>query len=62
MRERSEGIGATLRLKSRIGAGTEVELTLPAPVAFEIRPTGVLLGWLPWMHKEKYQDRPGREK
>lgn len=35
MRERAESIGATLRLRSRIGAGTEVELTIPAAIAFE---------------------------
>ena len=35
MRERSENIGASLRLKSRIGAGTEVELTVPGAVAYE---------------------------
>jgi ligand-binding sensor domain-containing protein/signal transduction histidine kinase len=35
MRERSEGIGASLRVRSRVGAGTEVELTVPSKVAFE---------------------------
>ena len=35
MRERSEKIGATLKLRSRIGAGTEVELTVPGAIAFD---------------------------
>ena len=34
MRERAERIGARLTLRSRAGAGTEVELALPARVAF----------------------------
>jgi signal transduction histidine kinase len=34
MRERAERIGGTLRVWSRAGAGTEVELTVPARVAF----------------------------
>ncbi|HEX3661403.1 MAG TPA: two-component regulator propeller domain-containing protein [Acidobacteriaceae bacterium] len=35
MQERAERIGAHLRLRSRLGAGTEFELTVPAAVAFE---------------------------
>ena len=35
MRERSEKIGADLRLRSRIGAGTEVELSIPNQVVFD---------------------------
>ncbi len=34
MRERSEKIGGRLRLRSRIDAGTEVELTIPGAIAF----------------------------
>lgn len=34
MRERSEKIGGRLRLRSRIDAGTEVELTIPGGIAF----------------------------
>lgn len=34
MRERSEMIGATLKLRSRAGAGTEVQLTIPGTIAF----------------------------
>jgi signal transduction histidine kinase len=35
MRERAERIGATLKIRSRAGAGTEVELRVPARVAFD---------------------------
>ena len=35
MRERSEKIGATLKLRSRIGAGTEIELIVPGQIAFD---------------------------
>lgn len=34
MRERSEKIGGKLKLRSRIDAGTEVELTIPGALAF----------------------------
>jgi ligand-binding sensor domain-containing protein/signal transduction histidine kinase len=34
MRERSENIGAQLKLRSRIGSGTEVELMMPGKIAF----------------------------
>jgi hypothetical protein len=34
MRERAEQIGSELRLRSEIGAGTEVELRIPGNVAY----------------------------
>jgi signal transduction histidine kinase len=34
MREQAEGIGARLRLLSRVGLGTEVELCVPGRVAY----------------------------
>ena len=34
MRERAEKIGCRLRVWSRAGAGTEVELSLPTTIAF----------------------------
>jgi signal transduction histidine kinase len=34
MRERAEGIGARLKVRSRAGAGTEVELSVPSRVAY----------------------------
>jgi signal transduction histidine kinase/ligand-binding sensor domain-containing protein len=44
MRERAERIGARLHVLSRVAAGTEVELDIPAQVAYEGRPG--LAGWL----------------
>jgi signal transduction histidine kinase len=35
MRERAERIGAQLHVRSRVDAGTEVELTVPGYIAFE---------------------------
>jgi signal transduction histidine kinase len=37
MRERAEGIGARLKIRSRAGGGTEVELSVPSHIAFQIR-------------------------
>lgn len=39
MRERTEGIGAKLRIWSRPGSGTEVELRVPSDIAFESYPS-----------------------
>ena len=47
MRERAEEIGATLRLWSRPGAGTEVELSIPGKIAYESQSTPRLWKWLP---------------
>jgi len=55
MRERSEGIGASLRLLSRIGAGTEVELTVPSAIAFETQSRGSVSHWLTWLNREKFE-------
>ena len=44
MRERAERIGATLKIRSRADAGTELELRVPGPVAFARQAAG----WLPW--------------
>jgi signal transduction histidine kinase/ligand-binding sensor domain-containing protein len=63
MRERSEGIGASLRLRSRIGTGTEVELTIPGAIAFETVPNGPISRWLPWLSREKFETAAnGRKK
>jgi signal transduction histidine kinase/ligand-binding sensor domain-containing protein len=59
MRERSEGIGASLRLLSRIGAGTEVELTVPSAIAFESQSRGPVSHWLTWLSREKFEPQPG---
>jgi ligand-binding sensor domain-containing protein/signal transduction histidine kinase len=58
MRERSKRISATLKLGSRIGAGTVVEFTVPAVLAFE-NPQGSLLSrWLPWIKQRSPNPRP----
>jgi signal transduction histidine kinase/ligand-binding sensor domain-containing protein len=46
MRERAEKIGAQLDIWSRHGAGTEIELRIPASVAYRER--GVLARWRRW--------------
>jgi signal transduction histidine kinase len=53
MRERSESIGASLKLRSRIGAGTEVELTVPSAVAYESQSRGPILQRLAWLYRKK---------
>jgi signal transduction histidine kinase len=46
MRERAERIGGRLRVWSRPGAGTEVELSVPGHLAFRSPPSGGLRRWL----------------
>jgi len=55
MRERSESIGASLKLRSRTGAGTEVELTIPGAVAFEHQFKNPNTPWFPWLNKVKFK-------
>jgi signal transduction histidine kinase len=44
MRERAERIGARLWVRSRIAAGTEVELSIPRHIAFQTQTSGSPLG------------------
>jgi len=46
MRERAEKIGARFTIRSRLGAGTEIELSVPAQVAFDRKSTDPDRGWL----------------
>jgi signal transduction histidine kinase len=46
MRERSEKIGARLKVLSAIGAGTEIDLTVPAGAAFQHAASGGSMDWL----------------
>jgi hypothetical protein len=62
MRERSERIGANLRLRSRIGAGTEVELTVPSTIAFESQSNGPVSHWFAWLTREKFEPQAGEKK
>ena len=53
MRERSESIGGKLKLRSRVGAGTEIELVVPSAIAFEGH-----LHHTPsrhWLSRERYE-------
>jgi signal transduction histidine kinase len=46
MRERAERIGAKLKLLSRTGDGTELELRVPAHIAFESYSSSLAANWL----------------
>jgi ligand-binding sensor domain-containing protein/signal transduction histidine kinase len=46
MRERAEKIGARLKVLSRVGGGTEVELFVPQHIAFEKQTAGRRFGWI----------------
>ena len=46
MRERSEGIGAKLKLLSRTGAGTEVDLAVPGNIAYPQHAHNGIWKWL----------------
>jgi len=45
MKERAQSVGGTLRIMSRAGAGTEVELFVSRRIAFEAPPNEVSVGW-----------------
>jgi ligand-binding sensor domain-containing protein len=55
IRERSKRIGANLRLRSRIGAGTEVDLTVPGSIAFEKGLNGPISQWFRWLRRERLE-------
>jgi ligand-binding sensor domain-containing protein/signal transduction histidine kinase len=55
IRERSKRIGAHLRLRSRIGAGTEVDLTVPGSIAFEKSPSDSISQWFRWLSRERLE-------
>jgi signal transduction histidine kinase len=46
MYERAEKMGARLRGRSRVAAGTEVELSVPRHIAFQLPPSNGWPGWL----------------
>jgi nitrate/nitrite-specific signal transduction histidine kinase len=55
IRERSKRIGADLRLRSRMGAGTEVDLTVPGSIAFENSSPDPTSHWFRWLRREKME-------
>ena len=53
MRERAERIGAKLRVHSRKAAGTEVELSIPGHLAFEVQSSDRPLRWFTIFYRRK---------
>jgi signal transduction histidine kinase len=51
MKERTERIGGKLRVLSRAVAGTEVELSVPGQIAFELRSDDHPAGWLSRLYR-----------
>jgi signal transduction histidine kinase len=63
MKERTERIGGKLRVLSRAVAGTEVELSVPGNIAFEVRPGSRPAGWLSRLYKKsKNDEKSGSER
>ncbi len=58
MHERSQKIGATLKLRSRMGAGTEVELTIPGAIAFDGDTRTPWSKWRYWPARERFDTHP----
>jgi signal transduction histidine kinase len=56
MRERAERVGARLRVWSRPAGGTEVELCIPAHIAFRHHSSGRGPRWLTRLHGQKVED------
>ena len=63
MRERAERIGARLDVRSSAAAGTEVELSIPSQVAFQIQSSNRLSRWLARLFaaKNRNNHRPVNE-
>jgi signal transduction histidine kinase/ligand-binding sensor domain-containing protein len=62
MRERSERVGATFKLRSRLGAGTEVEFRVPAVLAFESHAGSSFFRGLRWRGRNKVRPVAGDSK
>jgi signal transduction histidine kinase/streptogramin lyase len=62
MRERSEGIGASLKLRSRVGAGTEIELIVPSGIAFEGQSRGRISKGIAWLKHRNFEGGSKRVK
>jgi signal transduction histidine kinase len=64
MRERAQRMGARLRVLSRVGAGTEVELSVACKIAFAVAPEDCAAGWFPGLYRGENRDEKaqwGRE-
>jgi len=53
MRERAQRMGAKFRVLSRLGAGTEVELSVAGEIAFAFQPDDRAAGWLSRLYRGK---------
>jgi len=63
MRERSERIGAKLKVSSSAASGTEVDLRIPSRIAFESRRTTRASKWLTKIYpRNKPKSKPENEK
>lgn len=58
MRERAEKMGATLEVSSRVDIGTEIELSVPGPLAFQNVPASRFWSWFPRSRSEKRGQSP----
>ena len=56
MRERAERIGAHLKVRSRVTAGTEVELFVPGHVAFEVESSTRRARWLAGWRRRRIEE------
>lgn len=61
MRERAERMGARFKLYSRASAGTEVELVVPARLAFPRDPVSGRFGWLERISSRRANREPSHE-
>ena len=62
MRERAERIGGRLKIRSRAAAGTEVELTVPARVAFQEQAPPFPRRWFGRLRARKSEGRTTDER
>jgi signal transduction histidine kinase len=62
MRERAEKIKARLKVRSRLGAGTEVELSVPSEVAFESQSSNGSRNWFTKLVGRKLRPRSTESK
>jgi ligand-binding sensor domain-containing protein len=56
MRERAEKIGAKVKVLSRAGSGTEVELRVPSVIAFGSRPPSLVSKWFTGFRRQPKDD------
>jgi signal transduction histidine kinase len=61
MRERANRIGAHLRVWSRAGSGTEIELSVPGGIAFQAQSRGRPWGWLARLYPRRARDLDARK-